>query len=110
MVWVFKTLLKQENSLVGITLFECLLSEFYTTYLILCGHLTFSTLPWVELVAVEQLHSFFEAPYLIEQGNFFEQEVVALSDEFRIQLQECKTLVVWSLETTIQLIELHQYA
>ena len=63
-----------------------MLGEFHTASLVLCGHLAFAALPGMELVGIEFLHGFLVATQLVEQGNLFQHEVVALLNQLGVFL------------------------
>ena len=47
---------------------------------------------------------------MIQQGNLFEDKVIAFLNEFRILLQEIETLLIGLMQTLVKLVELHQHA
>ena len=64
----------------------------------------------MEDAGIEALHGLLITAHLVEQGDFLEHEVVATLDQLRILLQECQTLLVGTMQTLVELVELHQDA
>lgn len=74
-----------------------LFGEFGAAGLILQGHLAFAAFPGVELMAVEQLHRLLVAAGLVEQGDEFEQKVVATSYEADVLAEHFEAFGVGTL-------------
>ena len=114
MVRIFQALVEQAYRFmdIGITGLsgEGLFRKLYTTNLVLCRHLAFATFPGMELVGVELSLCLFVTSQLVEQGNLFEHEVVALGNQFRILLQEVETLLMGLVQTLVELVQLHEDA
>ena len=110
MVGIFEALVEQSDGLVVVPLSHRLLRQLDTADLILGGHLAFASLPRMEGAGIEALHSLLITAHLVEQGDFLEHEVVATLDQLRVLLQECQTLLVGTMQTLVELVELHQDA
>ena len=75
---------------VGTTGYE-LLGLFQTTELVLAAYFALTAFPRMEDVCVEHLLCFSIATELIEQGDVFQYEVVALLDQFVVFLKLLQT-------------------
>ena len=58
----------------------------------------------MELVGIELGLGLFVASELVEQGNLFQYEVVALCNELRILLKEVQTLLMGLMQTFVELV------
>jgi len=64
----------------------------------------------VEDVAVEQCHGLIVASEVVEQGDLFEQEVIALGNECGVLLQVGEALGMRATGNLVELVELHEDA
>ena len=58
----------------------------------------------MELVGIEFSLGLFVTSKLVEQGNLFQYEVVALGNQLRILLQEVQTFLMRLMQTFVELV------
>ena len=59
---------------------------------------------------VEDGFGFFMLAELVEEGNLFEYEVVALFDQFVMRAEQCEAVGMRTTQTLVELVKFHQDA